>query len=181
MSGGTSQFDPILLTKEITTDNAADRAAELIAARAALEKQLTDVAEASRKLAEDQARIQAEHDRVQAEALAVRNRQEELNSVHHMRTRSLHEGVYLNATNLFQTPLGPAGTGVGGSTPGVGVGAAPPPPPPEGNERAPEGGANGPNGPPPPERGVGGMGPPPLPPKVSHTARTLFKSHGQCA
>ena len=42
---GGSQFDPNLLTKEITADNEAARAEELIAAREAIEKQLADVAE----------------------------------------------------------------------------------------------------------------------------------------
>ena len=49
-----------MLTKEITADNAAARAEELIAAREAIEKQLADVAEANQKLAADQALVQAE-------------------------------------------------------------------------------------------------------------------------
>ena len=121
--GGGNQFDPNLLTKEITTDNAAARVEELITAREAIEKQLADVAEANRKLAADQdlvqeeqtriqaeqARIQVEHERVQAEAVAVRNRQQELTSIQHRRTRSrLHDGVHINRTNLFQIPTGPA-------------------------------------------------------------------------
>ena len=54
---GENQFDPNLLTKEITADNAAARAEELITAREPIEKQLADVVEASRKLLEDQARV----------------------------------------------------------------------------------------------------------------------------
>ena len=114
MSGG-NQFDPDLLTKETTADNAATRAQELIIDREAIEKQLADVAEASRKLLEDQARVQveqtrvqaeqarvqAEHDRVQAEALAVRNRQEELASVQHWRTRSRQQGTMINPTDCY--------------------------------------------------------------------------------
>ena len=64
----------------------------LLAAREAIEKQLANVAEANRKLAAnqaliqaeqtriqaEQARIQSEHERVQAEAVAVRNLQQEL-------------------------------------------------------------------------------------------------------
>ena len=53
MSGnGGNQFDPALLTKEINANNAAERAAELTSARAALERQLADVTEANRMLAE---------------------------------------------------------------------------------------------------------------------------------
>ena len=49
MSGnGGNQFDPSLLTKEINASNAAERAAELTSARAALERQLADVTEANR-------------------------------------------------------------------------------------------------------------------------------------
>ena len=40
---GGNQFDPSLLTKEITAENAAARAEELLAARQAIEKQLADV------------------------------------------------------------------------------------------------------------------------------------------
>ena len=61
MSGnGGNQFDPALLTKEINASNAAERAAELTSARAALERQLADVTEANRRLAEERARVQAE-------------------------------------------------------------------------------------------------------------------------
>ena len=57
MSGnGGSQFDPTLLTKEINTSNAAERAAELASACAALERQLAEVTEANRRLAEERAR-----------------------------------------------------------------------------------------------------------------------------
>ena len=87
----------------------------MITAREAIEKQLADVAEASRKFFEDQARVQAEqtrvqaeqarmqaeYDRVQTKALAVRNRQEELASVQHRRTRILLQGAMINPTNLF--------------------------------------------------------------------------------
>ena len=59
-NAGGNQFDPNPLTKEITAENAAARAEELLAAREALEKQLADVAEANRKLAADQALVQAE-------------------------------------------------------------------------------------------------------------------------
>ena len=62
-----NQFDPNLLTKEITADNAAARAEELLAAQEALEKQLADVAEANRKLAADQALVQAEQTHIQTE------------------------------------------------------------------------------------------------------------------
>ena len=66
-----SQFDPNLLTKEITTENAAARAEELITAREAIEKQLVDIAEANRKLAADQALVQAEQTRIQTEQALI--------------------------------------------------------------------------------------------------------------
>ena len=47
MSGEGNQFDPNLFTKEITTENAVTRAEVLLTARAALEKQLSDIAESS--------------------------------------------------------------------------------------------------------------------------------------
>ena len=60
MSGnGGSQFDPTLLKKEINASNAAERAAELASARAALERQLAEITEANRRLTEEQARVQA--------------------------------------------------------------------------------------------------------------------------
>ena len=74
MSGEGSQFDPTLLTNEITAENAADRALELQTARVSLEKQLADIAETSRRMTEEQARVQSE-------AEAVRNHQEERASV----------------------------------------------------------------------------------------------------
>ena len=56
MSGnGGNQFDPTLLTKEINASNAAERAAELASARAAMERQLTEINEANRRLAEERA------------------------------------------------------------------------------------------------------------------------------
>ena len=79
---GGKQFDPTLLTKEINASNAVERAAELTSARAVLERQLTEVTEANRRLAEERARVQAE-------AQVVRNRREELTSIEHRRTRSL--------------------------------------------------------------------------------------------
>ena len=57
--GRGSQFDPNLLTKEITADNATTRAEDLIATREAIEKQLADLAESNRKLEADQALVQA--------------------------------------------------------------------------------------------------------------------------
>ena len=107
MSGnGGNRFDLTLLTKEINASNAAERAAELTSARAALERQLADVTEANRRLAEERARVQAE-------AQVVRNRREELTSIQHRRARSrLREGVTINPTTLFSTPNGP-GTGAG--------------------------------------------------------------------
>ena len=164
MSGnGGNQFDPALLTKEINASNAAERAAELASARAALERQLADVTEANRRLAEERARIQAE-------AQVVRSRREELTSIQHRRARSrLRDGVHINPTNLFTTPNGPgSGAGLGGSAASVGdAGGGPegsrtngPPPPPPGGP-----GGSRTNGPP-PEGGVGGgtaggMGPQP--------------------
>ena len=50
-NAGGNQFDPNLLTKEITAENVAARAEELLAAREAIERQLAEVAEANRKLA----------------------------------------------------------------------------------------------------------------------------------
>ena len=58
-NGVGDRSDANLLTKEITTENAAARAEELITACEALEKQLADFAEANRKLVADQALIQA--------------------------------------------------------------------------------------------------------------------------
>ena len=69
--GGGSQFDPNLLTKEITADNVAARVEELIAAWVAIEKQLADVAEGNQKLAADQALVQAEQARIQAEQARI--------------------------------------------------------------------------------------------------------------
>ena len=69
--GGRRQFDPNLLKKEITADNVAARAEELITAREAIEKQLADVAGANRKLAADQALVQAEQARIQAEQTRI--------------------------------------------------------------------------------------------------------------
>ena len=43
MSGGGNQFDPTLLIKKITAENAEARTTELVTARAALEKQLTAI------------------------------------------------------------------------------------------------------------------------------------------
>ena len=68
---GGNQFDPNLLTKEIIADNATARAEELLAAREVLEKQLADVAEANRKLAVDQAIVQAEQALIQAEQTRI--------------------------------------------------------------------------------------------------------------
>ena len=124
-----------------------------------MERQLAEINEANRRLAEERARVQTE-------AQVVRSRQEELTSIQHRRARSrLHGGVIVNPTALFNTPNGPgAGAGLGSSSAaggGAGGGTTPPPPPPP-----PEGpGGNGTNGPP-PEGGVGGgatggMGPPP--------------------
>ena len=75
-NAGGNQFDPNLLTKEITADNAAARAEELLAAREALEKQLADVAEANRKLVAYQALVQTEQARIQAEQTRIRTEQE---------------------------------------------------------------------------------------------------------
>ena len=60
MSGGGNQLDPMLLTKEIAEENTEARAVELITARVALEKQLADITEGSRRIAEEQAHVQAE-------------------------------------------------------------------------------------------------------------------------
>ena len=109
MSGnGGNQFDPALLTKEINASNAVERAAELTSARAALERQLADVTEANRRLAEERARVQAE-------AQVVRSRREELTTIQHRRARSrLRDGVHINSTNLFTSPNGPgSGAGLG--------------------------------------------------------------------
>jgi hypothetical protein len=88
MSGaGGNQLDETLLTKEINSSNAAERAGELASARTVLERQLAGIREANRKLAEDQARIQAE-------AALIQSRQQELTSIQHRRARSrLHGGV----------------------------------------------------------------------------------------
>ena len=100
MSGNEgNQFDPTLLTKEINASNAAERAAELTSARAALEKQLADVTEANRRLAEERARVQAE-------AQIVRSRREELASIQHRRARSrLLDGVHHLSSQLGPTAL----------------------------------------------------------------------------
>ena len=95
MSGnGGNQFEPALLTKEINASNAAERAAELTSARAALERQLTEVTEANRRLVEERARVQAE-------AQVVRSRREELTSIQHRRARSrLREGVKIGRAHV---------------------------------------------------------------------------------
>ena len=107
------------MTKEINASNAAERAAKLTSARAGLERQLEDVTEANRRLAEERARVQAE-------AQVVRSRREELVSIQHRRARSrLRDGVHINPTNLFTTPNGPgSGAGLGNS----GAAGAPPSP-----------------------------------------------------
>ena len=122
---GGNQFDPALLTKEINASNAAERAAELTSARTALERQLADVIEANRRLAEERARVQAE-------AQVVRSRREELTTIQHRRARSrLREGTNINPTNLFTTSNGPAsGAGLGSSAAAGGAVGGPPPPPP---------------------------------------------------
>ena len=112
-----------------------------------MERQLAEINEANRRLAEERARIQTE-------AQVVRSRREELNSIQHRRARSrLHGGVIVTPTALFTTPTGPgAGAELGSSTAaggGAGGGPTPPPPPPEGL------GGSRTNGPP-PEGGVGG-------------------------
>ena len=74
MSGRENQFDATLLTKEITTEKAEARALEFQTAHATLEKQLEDVAAATRRIAAEEARINVD-------AQAVRNRQQELTLV----------------------------------------------------------------------------------------------------
>jgi len=63
-----------------------------------LERQLAEIIEANRRLAEERARVQTE-------AQVVRSRQEELTSIQHRRARSrLHGEVVVNPT-VYSTRL----------------------------------------------------------------------------
>ena len=53
VAGEENPFDPTLLSKEITAENAVVRAAELETACVALEKQLQDLTETNRRVAEE--------------------------------------------------------------------------------------------------------------------------------